>query len=43
MLGYRYNNGIGTSVDRHKAFELYEKAANLGHNMALRNLTLMFV
>ncbi|KAG9305719.1 hypothetical protein G9A89_005117 [Geosiphon pyriformis] len=28
FLGYCYNNGIGTSQDRGKAFELYSKAGN---------------
>jgi TPR repeat protein len=29
-LGYCYNNGIGTDINEQKAFELYQKAADLG-------------
>ncbi|RIA89788.1 hypothetical protein C1645_824310 [Glomus cerebriforme] len=35
MLGYCYNNGIGTSIDKQKAVELYQKAANLGDELKL--------
>src|SRR5438034_1190233 len=30
-LGYCCRNGIGTSVDKQKAVELYQKAADLGY------------
>ena len=41
MLGYCYHNGYGTSVDKQKAFELYEKAANLKNKIAQYNLAFM--
>ena len=34
MLGYYYSYGIGTNVNNQKAFELYQKAANLGNSIA---------
>ncbi|UZO03820.1 uncharacterized protein OCT59_024221 [Rhizophagus irregularis] len=39
-----YCNGIGTKIDKQKAFELYQNAANLGHNdvHAQYNLALMY-
>jgi TPR repeat protein len=30
-LGWCYEVGIGTSIDKQKAFELYQKAANLNN------------
>ena len=41
-MGYFYYTGIGTNVDKQKAFELYQKAANLGHSFAQNNLALMY-
>ena len=37
-LGYCYGNGIGTSIDKQKAFELYQEAANLGNTSGINNL-----
>jgi TPR repeat protein len=37
-LGRCYRQGIGTSVDNKKAFELYQKAANLGNVSGINNL-----
>jgi TPR repeat protein len=34
MLGFYYKYGIGTDFDSKKAFELYQKAANLGNIIA---------
>ncbi|EXX79527.1 Skt5p [Rhizophagus irregularis DAOM 197198w] len=42
MLGYCYDEGIGTKIDKQKAFELYQNAANLGNYMAQNNLALMY-
>jgi TPR repeat protein len=42
LLGYCYNNGIGTDVDTQKAFELYQEAANLGNKVAQYNLANMY-
>jgi TPR repeat protein len=42
MLGYCHFSGIGTKVDKQKAVELYQKAANLGNNAAQYNLALMY-
>ncbi len=42
MLGYCYSNGIGTNIDKQKAFELYEKAANLGNETAQYNLGVLY-
>ncbi|GBC09529.1 hypothetical protein RclHR1_08950007 [Rhizophagus clarus] len=42
LLGYCYFNGIGTEVNKQKAFDLYYKAANLGNNRAQCNLALMY-
>ncbi|RIA82378.1 hypothetical protein C1645_835445 [Glomus cerebriforme] len=33
---------IGTNIDKQKAFELYQKAANLGDSIAQYNLALMY-
>src|SRR5204863_55450 len=38
LLGYFNYDGIGTSIDEQKAFELYQKAANLGNSVAQHNL-----
>ena len=37
-LGYCYRHGIGTSIDKQKAFELHQKAADLGVANAINNL-----
>ena len=37
-LGYCYHEGIGTSVDKQKAFELYQSAANLGNTFGINCL-----
>ncbi|RIA82399.1 kinase-like domain-containing protein [Glomus cerebriforme] len=37
-LGYCYEIGIGTNIDKRKAFELYQKAANLGNAYGINNL-----
>ena len=42
FIGYCYYNGIGTSVDKKMAVELYQKAANLGNCMAQCNLANMY-
>jgi TPR repeat protein len=42
MLGYCYDEGIGTKIDKQKAFELYQNAANLGHDIAQNNLAIMY-
>jgi TPR repeat protein len=42
MLGYCYEKGIGINIDKQKAAELYQKAANLGHKVAQYNLALMY-
>jgi TPR repeat protein len=41
-LGDCYYDGIGTSIDKTKAFELYQKAANLGNSTAQLNIALMY-
>jgi TPR repeat protein len=44
MLGYCYVNGIGrTNINMQRAFELYEKAANLGNNVAQYELALLYI
>ena len=42
MLGYCYCKGIGINIDKQKAVELYQKAANLGDEVAQYNLALMY-
>ena len=42
MLGYCYDVGIGTNVDKQKAVKLYQKAANLGDSTAQYNLANMY-
>ena len=37
-LGYCYSQGEGTDVNKTKAFELYEKSANLGFCTAMCNV-----
>ena len=41
-LGYCYNYGIGISIDKQKAFELYQTASNLGNHVAQYNLAFMY-
>ncbi len=41
-MGYYYHFGIGTGINKKKAFELYQKAANLEHSMAQYNLAYMY-
>jgi TPR repeat protein len=41
-LGWCYYKGIGTDVDKQKAFELYQKAANLGNDTAQYNIANMY-
>ena len=38
MLGYFYDMGIGTEVNKEKAFELYNIAAKKGNSIAQYNL-----
>ncbi|GES91007.1 kinase-like domain-containing protein [Rhizophagus clarus] len=38
LLGCCYDSGIGTDIDKEKAFELYQKAANLGNSHGISNL-----
>ena len=38
MLGHCYYDGIGTHIDKQKAFELYQKAAKLENSAAQYNL-----
>ncbi|PKK70515.1 hypothetical protein RhiirC2_746302, partial [Rhizophagus irregularis] len=42
MLGYCYSKGIGTSVDKKKAAELYQKSADQGHELAKNNLAILY-
>src|SRR5204863_1831014 len=42
LLGYFNYHGIGTSVDKQKAFEFYQKAADLGNSIAQYNLANMY-
>ncbi|CAI2185140.1 18568_t:CDS:1, partial [Funneliformis geosporum] len=41
-LGDCYIQGIGTSVDERRAFELYLKAANMNYNVAQYNVAICF-
>ncbi|EXX66637.1 hypothetical protein RirG_121900 [Rhizophagus irregularis DAOM 197198w] len=41
-LGYCYEFGIGTEVDKTKAFELYNIAAKRGHIIAQYNFELLY-
>ncbi len=42
MLGFCYHNGIGTIINKLKAFELYHKAAHLKDTIAQYNLAEMY-
>jgi len=42
MLGYCYNTGIGINIDKQKAVELYQKAANLRDEVAQYNLAIKY-
>src|SRR5207248_2060337 len=42
LLGYFNYHGIGTDIDKQKAFELYQKAANLGNSEAQHHLADMY-
>ncbi|EXX79008.1 Skt5p [Rhizophagus irregularis DAOM 197198w] len=42
MLGYCYDEGIGTKIDKQKAFESYQNAANLGQDVAQNNLAVLY-
>ena len=42
MLGYCYYHGIGISVNKQKAIELFQKAANLGNSTAQHKLANMY-
>ncbi|PKK73448.1 kinase-like protein [Rhizophagus irregularis] len=42
MLGRCYECGIGTKIDKCRAFELYHKAAKLGDSQAQYNLAFMY-
>jgi TPR repeat protein len=37
-LGHCYKSGIGTDINNKKAFELYQKAADLGNASGINNL-----
>ena len=41
-LGCYYDFGIGTEVNKSKAFELYRKAAEKGHTIAQNNLGFLY-
>ena len=42
MVGYCYENGTWTSIDKQKVFELYQKAENIRNTKAQCNLALMY-
>ncbi|GBC22538.2 kinase-like domain-containing protein [Rhizophagus irregularis DAOM 181602=DAOM 197198] len=42
MLGYCYEIGIGIEIDMQKAFELYQKSADLENMVAQYNLGVMY-
>ena len=42
MLSYCYETRIGTNVNKKKAFDLYQKAANVGNSQAQYNLAFMY-
>jgi TPR repeat protein len=42
QLGYCYDEGIGTDINKVKAFELYTVAAEKGNNEALYNLSFLY-
>jgi hypothetical protein len=41
-LGYYYDKGIGTEINKSRALELYEIAAKKNHKMAQNNLGLLY-
>ena len=41
-LGYCYSNGIGSDINKQKAFELYQEASNFGNTFAQYNFALMY-
>src|ERR1051326_5675570 len=43
LLGYFNYHGIGTNINMQNAFELYQKVAELGNNVAQFNLANMFI
>jgi TPR repeat protein len=43
LLGYFNFNGIGTNINKQKAFELYQKAVELKNNVAQYNLAKMYL
>ncbi|RGB29655.1 hypothetical protein C1646_766345 [Rhizophagus diaphanus] len=42
LLGYFSYYGIGTDIDTQKAFELYQKGANLGNSISQYNVALVY-
>ncbi|RGB37266.1 kinase-like domain-containing protein [Rhizophagus diaphanus] len=42
MLGYCYSKGIGTSIDKRRAFDLYFKAASVDNHTAQYNVAVCF-
>src|SRR5436190_385508 len=42
MLAYCYENGVGVNIDKKKAIELYQEAANLENSAAQFNLALIY-